>query len=173
MNIAGKGMMNSCRSNNDVGNHRFNRSPDHRNASPISVGVCQPVLSGNNYKDRKLGGKRDSSVGRFSYLRSVGNAVLNDSEVRKSVDRIRISKVNLHEEKNDADLVADLKTRFEEEGRRGTTPNEIAPKTGGMSFFKRNLDGPADSTGKNSHSELFAGRNDINNQQRSKTSYGA
>lgn len=94
VNIRAKGIA-SCRSNNDVANRKFNRSPAHLNASPMSLGpACQPVLSGNNHRDNSSLSKRDNSVGRYSYLRNVGNSVVNN-DVRKSVDRIRMSKENV------------------------------------------------------------------------------
>ena len=122
VNIRPAGGITSCRSNNDVAQHTFNRSPNQMNQSPLSVGLCQQVLSGNN---RHQG--RDSSLsGRYGYLRSVGNAVVQD-DIRKSVDRIRVGsehEQNLKSKKSDL-VLDDIKSRFEEAGRRGTAPYDV------------------------------------------------
>lgn len=122
VNIRPAGGITSCRSNNDVARHTFNRSPHQMNQSPLSVGLCQQVLSGNN---RHQG--RDSSLsGRYGYLRSVGNAVVQD-DIRKSVDRIRVGsehEQNLKSKKSDL-VLDDIKSRFEEAGRRGTAPYDV------------------------------------------------
>ena len=59
------------------------------------MGVCQQVLSHKRPNDKKAetSSALEEKSGRYSYLRSVGNAVVrnnkNNSDVRKSVDRIR------------------------------------------------------------------------------------
>ena len=70
---------------------------------------------------------RDSSVtGRYSYLRSVGNAVVQE-DVRKSVDRIRMSSENENQLKSKSELGVKQQHHhdepcFEDTGRRGTAP---------------------------------------------------
>lgn len=68
--------------------------------------------------------------GRYSYLRSVGNAVVQ-TDVRNSVDRIRMNSnnnidgISEAQLKDKSDLLVDSlkQSRFEAEGRRGTAPN--------------------------------------------------
>ena len=149
VNIRPAGGITSCRSNNDMAQHTFNRSPNQMNQSPLSVGLCQQVLSGNN---RHQG--RDSSLsGRYSYLRSVGNAVVQD-DIRKSVDRIRVGseyEQNLKSKKSDL-VLDDIKSRFEEAGRRGTAPYDIEtsrqPKSG-LDYHKPDFTTPVDVSWQN------------------------
>lgn len=103
VNIRPQGIQ-SCRSNNDVAPPKtFNRSPSHRNQSPLSVGVCQQVFSGKRPLDKKAGENHSvlesgsQSGGRYSYLRSVGNAVVQSKDdVRNSVDRINLPSAGSH-----------------------------------------------------------------------------
>jgi len=71
--------------------------------------------------------KRDSSAtaGRYSYLRSVGNAVVVQEDVRKSVDRIRLGNESDKHLKSKSDLDMLGATKFEEIGRRGTAPTPL------------------------------------------------
>ena len=112
----------SCRSNNDVARRTFARSPsDGRHQSPLSQVVCQPVLSGNNRNDSN--GRRDSSVnGRYSYLRGVGNAVVQ-TDVRKSVDRIRMSVNQDSNQQITNKSQLEMASGYDESKRRGTAPN--------------------------------------------------
>ena len=93
--------------------------------------------------------------GRYGYLRSVGNAVVQE-DVRKSVDRIRMSNENENQLKSRSELgMKQGNTRFEEAGRRGTAPiyEDDDPKKqprSGMNIYKPEMGGLTSSFGDNS-----------------------
>lgn len=97
------------------------------------------MLSGKVRRD-----SNDSSAAhsRYSYLRSVGNSVVATEDIRKSVDRIRMSHENEKHLKSKSDLDMLGPTRFEEIGRRGTAPinvveNEPRQKSSLVNYKKK------------------------------------
>ena len=182
VNIQQKGI-SSCRSNNDVARRNFMRSPGRMNQSPLSHGV-QPIFSGKSPNEDSVS-KRDSSrKERYSYLRSVGNAVVNNQDVRKSVDRIRMSSELDYNIKSKSELgQVEGITQFEEAGRRSTVPEQLNQNRLAKSSLNQYHNAPAIvisaatsgiNSAKNSQSELFMRNMQAENAhepQRSSTSY--
>jgi len=118
VNMKPKGII-SCRSNNDVAQRTFHRSPRH--VSPLSHGLNEPVLSSGIDRDTS-NSRRDNSVpGRNSYLRSVGNAVVQE-DVRKSVDRLRMSNEKHLKSRSNLEVT---NAYDPDSARRGTAPTLI------------------------------------------------